>query len=158
MVPLAVWSKNVPHTDHCARADRLLAVKPAADLKSLQDRYDSGFGKLEFPDSITSRPVTLADLVESDSLYTLTYCTVRFSILGGNHKHCIAQCNHWQWWKRCEAELRSSAIIEEHGALSSCAASPWIRLTLTVQSTQMQANFRVTISWCANDWFDWQWL
>jgi len=32
MVPLALWSKNVPDTDHCALADRLLAVKSAADL------------------------------------------------------------------------------------------------------------------------------
>jgi len=43
MVPLALWSKNTQDIDHCALADHLLAVKPAADLKSPQDRYGSGF-------------------------------------------------------------------------------------------------------------------
>src|SRR6218665_698090 len=64
--PLALWSKNVPDTDRRALADRLLAVKPAADLKSLQYRYGSGFGKPTFPDSIAAK-TTLADLVGSDS-------------------------------------------------------------------------------------------
>ena len=68
MVPLALWSKNVPDTDRRALADRLLAVKPAADLKSPQDRYGSGFGKPKFPESITAT-TTLTDLVGSDSWY-----------------------------------------------------------------------------------------
>ena len=64
-VPLALWSKNVLDTDRRALVDRLLAVKPAADLKS-QDRYGLGFGRPTFPDSITAT-TTLADLVGSDS-------------------------------------------------------------------------------------------
>src|SRR6218665_267973 len=66
LVYLALWSKNGLDTDRRALADRLLAVKPAADLKSPQDRYGLGFGKLKFPDSITAK-TTLADLVGSDS-------------------------------------------------------------------------------------------
>src|SRR6218665_1570659 len=69
MVSLALWSKNVLDTDRRALADRLLAVKSAADLKSPQERYGSGFGKPKFPDSITAT-TTLADLVGRDSWYT----------------------------------------------------------------------------------------
>src|SRR6218665_225947 len=68
IVTIALWSKNVPDTDRRALADRLLAVKPAADLKSPQDRYDSGFGKPKFPDSVTAT-TTLVDLVGNDSWY-----------------------------------------------------------------------------------------
>ena len=69
MVPLALWSKNVPDTDRRAFADRLLADKPGADLKSPQDRYGSGFGKPKFSDSVTAK-TTLADLVGSISRCT----------------------------------------------------------------------------------------
>jgi len=61
MVPLALCCKNFPDTDRRALADRLLTVKPTADLKSPQDRCGSGFEKPKFPDSITAT-TTLADL------------------------------------------------------------------------------------------------
>ena len=53
MVPLALWSNNVPPIKCCAIADCLLAVKPAFSLPSPQDRFGSRFGKPKFQEYIT---------------------------------------------------------------------------------------------------------
>ena len=76
MVPLALWSNNVPANECRAIADCLLAVKSAFSLSSLQDRFGSGFGKPKFQEDITLA-TTLADLVANDLWHTFQILQMR---------------------------------------------------------------------------------
>ena len=87
MVPLALWSSKVPAVERRRLADRLLAVKPALELQSPQDRFGSGFGKPKFPNFITIS-TTLADLVGSDSWYT-------FAVLKINSEFLTEDVSDW---------------------------------------------------------------
>ena len=68
LVPLALWSTKVPDAERRDLANRLLAVKPNADVLQPQHRFGTGYGKPMFPKSI-SLSITLAELVDVDTWF-----------------------------------------------------------------------------------------
>ena len=68
MVPLALFSTEVPIAERRAVAVSLLNVKPDGSVTSPQNRFGTGFGKPNFPTDITLS-TTLADLVGEDSWF-----------------------------------------------------------------------------------------
>jgi len=70
MVPLALFSSQVPLAERQALADALLSVQPASELTAPQNRFGSGWGKPHFPSEI-SLSTRLCDLVGVDSWFTI---------------------------------------------------------------------------------------
>jgi hypothetical protein len=66
MIPLALFSENVPSEDRQLIADKLLMLKPVDDDFTIQGRFGEGFGKPKFPSEINLN-TKLADLVTQDS-------------------------------------------------------------------------------------------
>lgn len=70
MIPLALFSSQVPPSERQALADALLQVQPTNELQSPQNRFGSGWGKPQFPTTINST-TRLCDLVGVDSWFTM---------------------------------------------------------------------------------------
>ncbi|KAG0728177.1 hypothetical protein GWK47_033031 [Chionoecetes opilio] len=70
MIPLALFSEQVPPLDRQAIADALLYIKPLlGEVDAPQNRFGAGWGKPKFP-TITAS-TRLSDLVEVDSWFTI---------------------------------------------------------------------------------------
>ena len=134
MVPLALWSNNVPANKRLAIADHLLTVKPSFSLPSPQDRFGLGFGKPKFEEDITIA-TTLVDLVANDSWYTFQILQINYQFLS-KYVSDWSSRNDYQAAmtnvevlnvindsaERCEIKRRLSVYIKDQGALLECAS------------------------------------
>jgi len=70
MVPLALFSHDVPETERRALADALLDAKQPT-LQTPLNQFGAGWGKPKFPSVTISMRTRLCELVGVDSWFTL---------------------------------------------------------------------------------------
>ncbi len=68
MVPLALFSDKVPDEIRRSMADKLLELKPEAEMSRPLQRFGTGFGKPKFPEDINLN-TSLVDLLSPDSWF-----------------------------------------------------------------------------------------
>ena len=68
MIPVSLFSTEVPVDDKSAIAAKLLSLKPAVPVNVPDSRYGTGYGKPAFPDKVTASS-SLSDFVTADSWF-----------------------------------------------------------------------------------------
>ena len=78
LIPLALFSSQLPTSERQALAEALLEVQATSELQSPQNRFGSGQGKPEFP-SVINLSSRLCDFVGVDSWFTMS-CLQVYSV------------------------------------------------------------------------------
>lgn len=81
MVPLALFSQQVPESERKAIADALLIIKPASNLQAPLNRFGAGWGKPICPSVVINATTRLCDFVGKDSWFTIYRLQLNVSFL-----------------------------------------------------------------------------